>query len=178
MLCITCDPGQRLVAAELEARWNAALQKVRELEKKLQTLLSHPPAATIPSKEILLSLAQDLPAVWNGPATDTRLKQRILRILVREIVVDIDEEKREIVMLLYWAGGCHSELRVKKNAPGEHRDCTNLEVIEVVRGDGGPVQRRANRFHSESFRDANRCGQHLERGTGVLAAAPPPTARL
>ena len=60
------DPEQRLVAAELEARWNAALQKVRDLEKKLQTIESDPHAVRIPSKEVLLSLAQDLPAVWNA----------------------------------------------------------------------------------------------------------------
>lgn len=51
---------QRLVAAELEAPWNAALQKVRELERKLQTLASDPQAIAIPPKEVLLSLAQDL----------------------------------------------------------------------------------------------------------------------
>src|SRR5205807_3290449 len=64
------DPEQRLVAAELEARWNAALQNVCDLEKKLQTLASDPQAVSIPSKEVLLSLAQDLPAVWNAPSTD------------------------------------------------------------------------------------------------------------
>jgi excisionase family DNA binding protein len=122
-----------LVAAELEARWNAALQKVRDLEKKLQALASDPQAVAIPSKEVLLSLAQDLPAVWNAPSTDMRLKQRVVRILIREIVADIDEEKHEIVMLLHWAGGRHSELRIKKNAPGQHRNCTNLEAVEVVR---------------------------------------------
>lgn len=45
------DPEQRLVAAELESRWNAALQKVRDLEKKLQTLASDPQTVAIPSKE-------------------------------------------------------------------------------------------------------------------------------
>jgi len=127
------DPEQRLVAAELESRWNAALQKVRDLEKKLQTLASDPQTVAIPSKEVLLSLAQDLPAVWNAPSTDMRLKQRIVHILIREIVVDIDEEKHEVVMLLHWAGGRHSELRIKKNAPGHRRNCTNLEAVEVVR---------------------------------------------
>ncbi len=82
------------MAAELEARWNAALQKVSDVEKKLQTLASDPQAITIPPKEVLLSLAQDLPAVWNAPSTDMRLKQRIVWILIREIVVDIDEETR------------------------------------------------------------------------------------
>jgi excisionase family DNA binding protein len=127
------DPEQRLVAAELEARWNAALQNVRDLEKKLQVLVSDPQAPAIPSKEILLSLAQDLPAVWNAPSTEMRLKQRIIHILIREIVVDIDEEKHEVVMLLHWAGGRHSELRIKKNTTGHRRNCTKLEAIEVAR---------------------------------------------
>ena len=132
------DPEQRLVAAELEARWNAALQKERDLEKKLQALASDPQAIAIPPKEVLLSLAQDLPTVWNAPSTDMRLKQRIVRILTREIVVDIDEEKHEIVMLIHGAGDRHSERRVKKNAPGQHRNCTNLEAVEVVRRMAGP----------------------------------------
>jgi excisionase family DNA binding protein len=138
------DPEQRLVAAELEARWNAALQKVREVEKKLQMLTTDPQAIAIPPKEVLLSLAQELPAVWNAPSTDMRLKQRIVRILIREIVVDIDEEKHEIIMLIHWAGDRHSELRVKKNAPGQHRHCTNLEAIEVVR-------RMAGQFSDEQI---------------------------
>jgi hypothetical protein len=31
-----CDPENRLVAAELEVRWNAALEKVRELKERLE----------------------------------------------------------------------------------------------------------------------------------------------
>ena len=87
----------------------------------------------MPNKEILLSLAQDLPAVWNSPSTDMRLKQRIVRILIREIVADGDESSREIVLLVHWAGGRHSELRVNKREIGRHRHCTNLEAIEVIR---------------------------------------------
>jgi excisionase family DNA binding protein len=146
------DPEQRLVAAELEARWNVALQKVQDLEKKLQTVASDPQAIPIPSKEVLLSLAQDLPAVWNAPSTDMRLKQRIVRILIREIVVDVDEEKHEVVMLLHWAGGRHSELRIKKNADGRHRRCTSLEAVEVVR-------RMAGQFSDEQIASTlNRLG--------------------
>jgi hypothetical protein len=42
----------------------------------------------IPDKEILLNLAQDLPAVWNSPGTEAGLTQRIVRILVEEVVAD------------------------------------------------------------------------------------------
>src|SRR5262249_31475096 len=73
------DPANRLVAAELEARWNAALQKVRELEKKTQQPESRG-ASPVSDKTLLLSLAQDLRSVWDSPAADMRVKQRIVRI--------------------------------------------------------------------------------------------------
>jgi excisionase family DNA binding protein len=127
------DPDQRLVAAELEARWNAALRKVQELDTKLEQFDRQSQSTPVPDKDILLSLAQDLPAIWNSPTTDMRLKQRIIRILVHEIIADVDERANEIVLLLHWAGGRHSELRIKKNAPGKHGRCTSVEAIEVIR---------------------------------------------
>jgi excisionase family DNA binding protein len=62
-----------------------------------------------------------------------RLKQRIVRILITEIVADVDEDRREIVFLIHWAGGRHSELRLKKSETGKHRHCTGLDAIEVIR---------------------------------------------
>jgi hypothetical protein len=90
-------------------------------------------AAKIPNKEALLSLAQNLPAVWNAETTDMRLKQRITRILIQEIVADVDEQTSEIVLIIHWTGGRHSELRVKKNLTGHHSRCTSLEAIEIIR---------------------------------------------
>jgi len=127
------DPDQRLVAAELEARWNAALEKTRDLEQKLQEFDVGTKNVSLPSKELLLSLAQDLPAVWNAPSSDMRLKQRIMRILIEEIIADVDENSRNIVLLIHWAGGRHSELRLKKRETGQHRRCTSVEAVEVVR---------------------------------------------
>jgi hypothetical protein len=127
------DPEQRLVAAELEARWNTALQKTKELESKLQHFEDEGQSAPVPNKEVLLSLAQDLPAIWNSPSTDMRLKQRIVRILIREIIADVDEKSREVVLVIHWAGGRHSELRVKKSETGRSRRCTDPEAIEVLR---------------------------------------------
>jgi DNA invertase Pin-like site-specific DNA recombinase len=127
------DPDNRLVAAELEARWNVALAKMHELGDGLRQFDLGLKLPAIPDKEILLSLAQDLPAVWNSLGTDMRLKQRIVRILIREIIADVEQDKQQIVLLIHWAGGQHSELRVKKNGLGKHRRCTSLEAVEVVR---------------------------------------------
>jgi len=126
------DPDNRLVAAELEARWNAALQSAGEVEQRLRQNELPDNAARIPDKETLASLAQDLPAVWNSAATEMRLKQRIVRILVEEIIADVDESATEIVLMIHWTGGRHSELRVKKNLTGKHSRCTSLEAIEII----------------------------------------------
>jgi DNA invertase Pin-like site-specific DNA recombinase len=76
------DPDQRLVAAELEARWNISLVKVQELENKMCAFDDTTQSRPLPNKEVLVSLAQDLPSIWNSPSTDMRLKQRLVRILV------------------------------------------------------------------------------------------------
>ncbi len=131
------DPEQRLVAKELEARWNVALQKAQDLENKLHESDSKSPSAPLPNPQVLMSLAQDLPAVWNSPSTDMRLKQRIVRILIREIIADTDENSREIVLLVHWAGGRHSELRLKRGDHGKHRHCTSLDAIDVIRSMAG-----------------------------------------
>jgi hypothetical protein len=152
------DPDQRLVAAELEARWNSALQRTRDVESKLQEFDSGVHQVALPSKELLLSLAQDLPAVWNAASTDMRLKQRIVRILIKEIVADVDEEKREVVLLIHWAGGRHSELRVQKRGSGHNRWRTGVEAMEVAR-------RMAGKFSDEVIAATlNRLG--LRTGTG------------
>ena len=73
-----------------------------------------------------------------------RLKQRLVRILIDEIVVDVDEKSSEVVLVIHWSGDRHSELRVKKNATGKHRRCTDIEAIGVIR-------QMAERFSDEQI---------------------------
>ena len=71
-----------------------------------------------------------------------RLKQRIVRILIREIIADVDEKSREVVLVIHWAGGRHSELHVKKFETGRSRRCTDPEAIEVLRQMAGKFSDR------------------------------------
>jgi DNA invertase Pin-like site-specific DNA recombinase len=152
------DPDNRLVAAELEARWNTALAVIGEVEQRLRNNEVPANVTRIPSKEVLCSLAQDLPAAWNSAKADMRLKQRIVRILIDEIIADVDEANTEIILLIHWAGGRHSELRIKKNLTGKHSRCTSLEAIEIIRG-------MAGRFPDEQIASTlNRLA--LRTGTG------------
>jgi len=148
------DPSNRLVAAELEVRWNTALEEVRRLEQELQQFDAATSVAPATDRDTLISLAQDLPAVWNSPTTDMALKQRIVRILIEEVVADVDELRSETVLLIHWAGGRHSELRVKRNGTGKHSRCTSLEAVEVVKRMAGafPDQRIASTLNRLGLR--------------------------
>ena len=98
------DPSNRLVAAELEARWNAALAGVAEIEAKIAAHDAATPSCQELSPASFATLAEDLKALWTAPTTDARLKKRIVRTVIREVVADIDEDASEIVLLVHWAG--------------------------------------------------------------------------
>ncbi|MGO9519351.1 MAG: recombinase family protein [Candidatus Korobacteraceae bacterium] len=127
------DPANRLVADELETRWNRTLRNVEELEKRLREEEAAVRAIPIPNEAALLRLANDLPSLWHAPTTDLRLKQRIIRILIEEIVVDVDRDANQVVLLIHWSGGSHSELRVTKPRTGEHGRRTAAEAVEIVK---------------------------------------------
>jgi hypothetical protein len=81
-----------------------------------------------------------------------RLKQRIVRILIQEIIADVDDSAGEVQLVIHWAGGRHSELRTKKNPTGRHSRCTSLEAIEIIR-------QMAGRFPDEQIASTlNRLG--------------------
>ncbi|MGH7081907.1 MAG: recombinase family protein, partial [Acetobacteraceae bacterium] len=126
------DPANRLVAAELEARWNQALIRVGEIESKIA---AHDAATPRPSPMLatdITALATDLQAVWSASTTDARLKKRIVRTVIQEVVADIDDEASEIVLLIHWIGGVHTELRLPKRRRGQ-RNSTAADIIAAVR---------------------------------------------
>jgi DNA invertase Pin-like site-specific DNA recombinase len=78
-------------------------------------------------------LAEDLETLWNDPRSDERTKKRLLRALIREIVVDIDEQTSEVVLLIHWKGGVHTPLRLPRRRRGESRGHTPKDIVEAVR---------------------------------------------
>ncbi len=125
------DPANRLVAGELEARWNQALARVSEIEGKVAAHNETVPAA-VADPASLATLASDLKAVWTAPSTDARLKKRIVRTVVQEVVADIDPEAAEIMLVVHWTGGVHSEMRLPRRRRGQ-RNSTSANVIAAVR---------------------------------------------
>ena len=113
------------MSAELERRWNRALEVVAEVDERRKDERIDPQA--------LLQLAEDLPGVWHDPVSDMRLKKLIVRTLIEEILVDVDAESARIRMVVRWAGGQHAQLSVQKPRRGQHRYTTDRMVVEIVR---------------------------------------------
>jgi hypothetical protein len=91
-------------------------------------------AADPPDPDAYTALAQDLERVWSADATDIVLKKRIVRAVVAQVWIDIEDARREIVLTIHWKGGVHTELRVRKRRTGEHRHRTAADVVDAVRG--------------------------------------------
>src|SRR5215472_9604865 len=125
------DPANRLVAGELEARWNRALAHAAEVEGKIALHDAATPAP-IADPASLGVLASNLKMVWDAPTTDARLKKRIVRTLVHEVVADIDDAASEIVLIVHWVGGAHSELRLPRRRRGQ-RNSTSADIVQAVR---------------------------------------------
>jgi DNA invertase Pin-like site-specific DNA recombinase len=125
------DPANRLVAGELEMRWNKALARLAEVEGKIA---AHDAGKAEPVADpvSLATLAADFKTVWTGPSTDARLKKRIVRTVIHEVIADIDPEAAEIVLVVHWVGGVHSEIRLPRRRRGQ-RNSTSADVIAAVR---------------------------------------------
>lgn len=126
------DPENRLVTSELEARWNKALARVGEIEAKIAKHRTVAPQPIPMSASQLVALAGNLRAVWTAPSTDARLKKRIVRTLIHEVVADLDDVASQIVLVIHWVGGVHTELRLPKRRRGQ-RNATPDDIVEAVR---------------------------------------------
>ena len=125
------DPANRLVASELEARWNKALARVAEVESKIAAH-NAVKVAPVADPASLATLAADLKTVWTSTSTEARLKKRIVRTVIHEVIVDVDSEAAEIVLVVHWIGGVHSEIRLPRRRRGQ-RNSTSADVIAAVR---------------------------------------------
>lgn len=127
------DPANRLVAAELEVRWNAALATVRESEIRLAEATGQGHALSEEEREKILSLGANLRVLWDDPSAPLELKKRIIRTAIREISVRVDNTAAHIDLIIHWAGGAHTELQVAKNKYGRNKNAASEETVELVR---------------------------------------------
>jgi DNA invertase Pin-like site-specific DNA recombinase len=157
------DPTNRLVAGELERRWNEALQVVHRIESDIAAIEARKP---VPLGEVerqqLMQLGADLALAWSHPAATSATRKRIVRAALSEIVVRVEAE--HIEMILHWQGGDHTALKLKKNGAGKHRWTIPEDTLSLVRELARLMPDR------QIARLLNRAGKPTGRGNGWTQA--------
>ena len=155
------DPANRLVAGELERRWNEALAAVHRVESDIAAVVAQkrPPLGETERKQ-LLELGADLARAWSHPAATAATRKRILRTALHEIVVT--KQGAVVDLVLHWQGGDHTalQLKLKLNAAGRHHSRVPEDTIALVRELAKLMP------DAQIARLLNRCGKPTGYGNG------------
>lgn len=126
------DPRNRLVAAELERRWNSKLEEVDSIKMNLAALTRDRQPLTEEQRESILAMGECFADVWHDGDCPVELKKRIIRTAITEIVATLDEETDLLHFVIHWAGGVHTEIEMAKPKSGSGQR-TSMEVLDIIR---------------------------------------------
>jgi len=127
------DPSQRLVAATLERRWNAALLQLEDLKKQAAEFQRQEARVATPEQKAkVLALARNLPRLWHAPTTQAKDRKRMLRLLIKDITVEKPNQK-QLVVHFRWQGGASSDLCVQVPPNRADRVRYPAAVVDRVR---------------------------------------------
>jgi DNA invertase Pin-like site-specific DNA recombinase len=154
------EPENRLVARELERRWEEALKERRRLEEEYARFCrSQPTGLSAAEREQIQALAQDLPALWQAPGTTAADRQRVVRLLVEEVVATVQGQSERVDVKIRWAGGQmtgHEVVRPVKCYEQLAEYDRLCKRIDELREGGSTLVEVAERLNQEGFRPPKR----------------------
>ena len=152
------EPENRLVARELERQWEAALGQLETLERDYARFRqTHSAKLTEAERDVIRTLAQNLPALWNASTTSPSDRQRIVRLLVERVEVNVQGKTDHVDISLHWSGGFNSHHELVRPVLGYEQmvDYNRLvERIEELRRGGLTFADIAEHLNGEGFRPA------------------------
>jgi len=126
------DAANRLVAAELEQRWNEALVRVEQVRREAEEKLRHVMRDfSEVERARVRRMAQDVDRIWTAPATTSRDRKRLLRAAIERVV--LTPQEHSVKVTVEWKGGEVREIEVKRKRRGEPTCMTDAHVVELVR---------------------------------------------
>lgn len=128
------DPAHRLVAGELERRWEVALKALEDVRRRAEAQLrTLEPALGEDDQRRLRQTLAALPRLWQATTTRVQDKKRILRCLIENVVVAIPDDGPEVRVEVHWVGGEMTPLAVRRGRPGETRFIADEALVALVR---------------------------------------------
>jgi hypothetical protein len=150
------EPENRLVARELERRWNEALGEQQRLQREYEQFCAARPARlSAAEREQVRQLAEDIPALWSSPTTTAADRQRLVRLLIEQVEVTVEGQSERVRVSIRWSGGdvSHHELVRSVRSYAQLSDYGRLwERIDALRGEGKSMAAVAAALNAEGFR--------------------------
>lgn len=165
------DPGNRLVAAELEKQWEAALVAERNCEEALNRFRQETPTTLTQDERLkIAALARDFSSLWRSTSTSGKDRQDLVRILIERIVVEVVDESERLSVTLHWAGGYTSQHETRRTV-ATFDDLEDSEALlkrtQQLYNSGCPRSELIRRLNDEGFRPARK-GQFTETSINAL----------
>jgi DNA invertase Pin-like site-specific DNA recombinase len=123
-----CEPENRLVARNLEARWEARLTELAEAQAALAAQLQH--QAPLPEPAQLRDTAASLPALWQAPTTTSKDRKRLLRTLLGDITLMPATDPARLRIGLRWNTGATEELLIERY---QQQPRTSAAAVDLAR---------------------------------------------
>jgi DNA invertase Pin-like site-specific DNA recombinase len=155
-----CEPENRLVARELEHRWEEALKAQRQVDDEYARFVRSAPAGlSSTAVSSIRALAADLPAVWSASTTTPADRQRIARLLLDRVVVTVDKTSERVDVRLHWFGGAvgsHTLARPVRRYDHHSAYPRLVERLRQLSGQRQTAAEIARRLTAEGFRPPKR----------------------
>lgn len=151
------DPRNRLVAGELERRWNLKLEEVEKTKQAVQEIAAESRVLSSAEEARIIALGEQVPMVWHSQNCPIELKKKIIRAAIEEVMVNLKDGTDRLCFTIHWKGGTHTEFEMPKPASGVGRK-TAVEDLDVIR-------QMAERYRDEEIaRVLNRLGRKTATG--------------
>src|SRR5438105_12306288 len=126
------DARNRLVASELERRWNEKLEEIEAVKQRLSSLDAQRYSLS-PEEEITIrSMGEHFAQVWQSNHCPPTLKKMIFRTAIEEIIVQTDQEKKSLELVIHWKGGAHTQFAMERPRSATET-ATPTEALEIIR---------------------------------------------
>ncbi len=188
---VAVEPENRLVAAELERQWEAALTSQREAEAELERFrLQQPTRLTTEQRAQITALAQDIPALWHTATTSGTDRQIILRMLIDRVTVEVLGHTERVSVTIHWSGGFTSQHEIRRAVNSFEKLEAAPEItqrLQELRAAGHSLPSIATQLNDEGYHSAkgrtftapsvSQLWRKLRRGS-TATNSPPLTANL
>jgi DNA invertase Pin-like site-specific DNA recombinase len=155
-----CEPENRLVARELERRWEEALLEARQAEEKYDRIRREQlRGLSAEQRQRIEALATDIPGLWAAPTTRDVDRKEVIRQLVERVVITIEGQTERVQVAIHWAGGRVTEHEVIRPIRRFNalRDYDRLQArMKELRTEGKTAGQIADVLNQEGFRSAQR----------------------